>query len=316
MKDSFVELKNVSKSYSGFPALQNVSFKIGKGDIFGYIGPNGAGKTTTIKSILGLITDFNGSITIDGRSMPKNRNEIHEVLGYLPQKVSFQEWRTVDHALKTFGRLSGMDEEVLDKRIEEVLRLVGIQDSRYRKIKNLSGGNIQKVGLAQALLHRPKFLVFDEPLSGLDPASRYQVKEIIKELSMGETTVLFSSHILSDVQDIATKIGIISRGQLIDVGSLEELKERMEVPKVIRIDLYQKVENIQDIADIEEVNRVETADGSRLDLYVDEGEDMPGASKVILKNIIDMDYSVKNYGALSPNLDELYMQYVQEEGQE
>lgn len=315
MKDGFVELKNVSKRYSNFPALQNVSFKIGKGDIFGYIGPNGAGKTTTIKSILGLITDFTGTITIEGKQMPKNRNEIHEIMGYLPQKVSFQEWRTVDHALNTFGRLSGMDEEVLEERIEEVLRLVGIPDSRYRKIKNLSGGNVQKVGLAQALLHRPKFLVFDEPLSGLDPTSRYQVKEIIKELSVGETTVLFSSHILSDVQDIATKIGIISRGQLIDVGSLEDLKDRMEVPNVIRIDLYQKVEDVQDIAAIEEVNRVENVDGFRLDLYIDQEKELSAKSKAILNKLVHMDYEVKNYGPLSPNLDELYMKYVQEGGQ-
>ena len=312
MKGSFVELKDVSKAYSGFPALQDVSFTIDKGDIFGYIGPNGAGKTTTIKSMIGLITDFDGSITIAGKRMPKQRDQIHNILGYLPQKVSFQEWRTVDHALRSFGRLSAIEEDILEERIEEALRLVGILDSRYRKIKNLSGGNIQKVGLAQALLHKPKFLVFDEPLSGLDPASRYQVQEIIKELSRGETTVLFSSHILSDVQDIATKIGIINRGKLIDVGSLEDLKERMKVPKVIKIEFYDSVENTKDIADIEEVDGVEGEDGFRLNLYVDEERELSHASKEILKKLVDMDYNVKNYGPLSPDLNELYMRYVQE----
>jgi len=312
MKESFIELEDVSKTYSGFPALQNVSFTIEKGDIFGYIGPNGAGKTTTIKSMIGLITDFEGSITIEGKQMPSQRDQIHKILGYLPQKVSFQEWRTVDHALRSFGRLSAIEEDILEERIEEALRLVGILDSRYRKIKNLSGGNIQKVGLAQALLHKPKFLVFDEPLSGLDPASRYQVKEIIKELSRGETTVLFSSHILSDVQDIATKIGIINRGKLIDVGSLEDLKERMKVPKVIKIEFYDLVENTQDIADIEEVDRVEGQDGFRLNLYIEEERELSQASKEILKKLVDMDHNVKNFGPLSPDLNELYMKYVQE----
>ncbi|MFP4141945.1 MAG: ABC transporter ATP-binding protein [Thermoplasmata archaeon] len=315
MKDGFVELENVSKSYSDFPALQNVSFKIEKGDIFGYIGPNGAGKTTTIKSLIGLITDFTGTITIDGKQMPKNRDEIHEILGYLPQRVSFQEWRTVDHALKTFGRLSNLDESILDERIEEVLSLVGISDSRYRKIKNLSGGNIQKVGLAQALLHRPKFLVFDEPLSGLDPASRYQVKEIIRELSRGETTVLFSSHILSDVQDIATKIGIISRGQVIDVGSLEELKEKMDVPKMIKIDFYERVSDFEDIANIAEVKGIDAEDGFRLHIFIDDKEELAVASNKILKQIVNMGYNIKNYGVPSPNLDELYIKYVQESDQ-
>jgi len=312
MKESFIELKDVSKSYSGFPALQNVSFKIEKGDIFGYIGPNGAGKTTTIKSMIGLITDFEGSITIAGKRMPENRDEIHQLLGYLPQKVSFQEWRTVDHALKTFGRLSGIEEEELQDRIEEVLKLVGISDSRYRKIKNLSGGNIQKVGLAQALLHRPKFLVFDEPLAGLDPASRYQVKDIIKELSRGETTVLFSSHILSDVQDVATKIGMINRGQLIDVGSLKELKEKMEVPKVIKIEFYEEIGDVKDIEQIEEVNRIEQENRFRFNLYLDEKEEVSAASKKVLKKLVDMNYGIKNYGPLSLNLDELYMKYIRE----
>ncbi len=314
MKESFVELKDVSKSYSGFPALQNVSFTIDKGDIFGYIGPNGAGKTTTIKSMIGLITDFDGSITIAGKRMPKQRDQVHNILGYLPQNVSFQEWRTVDHALKSFGRLSGIEEEILEERVEEALQLVGIPDSRYRKIKNLSGGNIQKVGLAQALLHRPKFLVFDEPLSGLDPASRYQVKEIIKELSRGETTVLFSSHILSDVQDIATKIGIIDRGELIDVGSLEELKERMKIPEVIRIEFYESIKNGQDIADIEEIERIEWIDGFRLDLHIDREADIFKASRKILKKLVERDYDVKSYGPLSPDLNELYMRYIQEGG--
>jgi len=312
MKNRFVELNRVSKTYSGFPALQNVSFTIGKGDIFGYIGPNGAGKTTTIKSLIGLITDFEGSITIDGNKMPENRDQIHRLIGYLPQKVSFQEWRTVDQALKTFGLLSGIEKDVLDDRIEEVLKLVAIPDSRHRKIKELSGGNIQKVGLAQALLHRPKFLVFDEPLSGLDPASRYQVKEIIKELSKGETTVLFSSHILSDVQDIATKIGIINRGHLVDVGTLEELKYDMEVPKLIRIEFYDIVKDVEAIADIEEVDRVVSENGFRIDLYLHEDEVLSNSSRKVLKKLVGMDYNIKNYGVPSPNLDELYMKYIQE----
>ncbi|MFW6304966.1 MAG: ABC transporter ATP-binding protein [Candidatus Saliniplasma sp.] len=312
MKNRFVELNGVSKTYSGFPALQDVSFTIGKGDIFGYIGPNGAGKTTTIKSLIGLITDFEGYITIDGNRMPKDRDRIHKLIGYLPQKVAFQEWRTVDQALKTFGLLSGIEKDVLEERIGEVLTLVGIPDSRDRKIKELSGGNIQKVGLAQALLHRPKFLVFDEPLSGLDPASRYQVKEIIKELSKGETTVLFSSHILSDVQDIATKIGIINRGHLIDVGTLEELKRNMEVPKLIRIEFYDIVKDFEDIADIEEVDRVVPVDGFRSNLYLHEKELLSEASKKVLKKLVEMDYNIKNYGVPSPNLDELYMKYIRE----
>lgn len=189
VKNGFLKLKKVSKNYNSFPALRDVSFEIEKGDVFGYIGPNGAGKTTTIKILIGLITDFTGKVTIDSMQMPDQRDKLHKILGYLPQNVSFQDWRTVEHTLKTFGELSDIDISEMDDRLEHVLKIVGLEESRYKKVKELSGGNVQKLGLAQALLHEPKLLVFDEPLSGLDPASRYQVKQIVKELSKGETTV-------------------------------------------------------------------------------------------------------------------------------
>lgn len=313
-ENGFLKLEDVSKSYNSFPALKNVSFEIGKGDVFGYIGPNGAGKTTTIKLLIGLITDFSGRVTINGMQMPDQRDKLHKILGYLPQNVSFQDWRTVEHALKTFGELSEIDVSELDGRIEEVLNTVGLEESRYKKVKELSGGNVQKLGLAQALLHKPKLLVFDEPLSGLDPASRYQVKQIIKELSKGETTVFFSSHILSDVQDVATRIGILSRGEILDVGSLDELKEDFSAPNVIEIEFFDDFRNTDRLKEFDGIEKVEQEITDRIKVKISKKYDIEQISDRLLRELLDQGHRIRKFSPVSPNLDELYIKYVQESG--
>ncbi len=252
----FVNLRNVTKEYGAFRALDNVSFDIKEGEIFGYIGPNGAGKTTTMKILVGLISDFQGEVTIGGYQVPKQRDEIHKLLGYLPQNVAFQEWRTVNQALVTFGKLSGLGEDKVEARIPELLDVMGLSDVRQKKISQLSGGMTQKVGLAQALLHEPKLLVLDEPLGGLDPISRHLFKEIVQRLANKGTTILFSSHILSDVQDVADRIGILNRGKIKQIGSLNELKKRFTTQKIVEVLLSSASDHWQKLGDIELVSKL------------------------------------------------------------
>ena len=309
--DAFVVLEDVSKRYRGFPALDMVSFAIDEGEIFGYIGPNGAGKTTTIKIMVGLISDFQGSMLVGGYKMPGSKGDVHKMLGYLPQSVSFQEWRTVDHALTTFGRLSGLGKKEVDDRIEETLRLVGLSDMRYKKIIELSGGNVQKVGLAQAILHEPKFLVMDEPLVGLDPESRHDSKDVIRELSKKGTTVFFSSHILSDVQDMATRIGILNRGRIMTVGTLDELKAHLSPTNVIALEISHDAKRTKDIESIPGVIEVERPSQNRMLIHLEGGADMDESSHLILKRLIELGYRVRSFGPASPDLDHLYLQYVE-----
>lgn len=145
----FLVFEGVSKRFRDLLALDNVSFEVGQGEIFGYIGPNGAGKTTTIKIMVGLLSEFEGTLRIGDYSMPGRRDQVHKMLGYLPQHVAFQEWRTVDHALRTFGSLSGLERRKIEPGIEKVLTQLALSDVRHKKIVELSGGMIQKVGLAQ-----------------------------------------------------------------------------------------------------------------------------------------------------------------------
>jgi ABC-2 type transport system ATP-binding protein len=287
---ALIEFQTVSKSYKNTLALDKISFAINKGDVFGYIGPNGAGKTTTIKILVGLIRDYTGDVYIAGKNISKSRQEIYKILGYHPQEAGFQRWRTIDHALRTFGRLSGLESAHLESKIREVLEFVNLQDVRYKKIIHLSGGMIQKLRLAQALLNDPQILVLDEPLSGLDPSSRYQVKNLIKNLSQKGITILFSSHILTDIQDIANKIGIVNNGRIIKIGSPDELQSEFHIGNIERIEIgasNKQFAHLKGDADIDDtIHR-------------------------ILRKITEHKSKMRNFRILTPSLEEVYLKYIE-----
>jgi ABC-2 type transport system ATP-binding protein len=310
--NEFVVLRNVTKSFGSFRALNSISFGIKEGEIFGYIGPNGAGKTTTMKILVGLISDFQGEVSIGGYQVPKKKDEIHKLLGYLPQTVAFQEWRTVNHALKTLGKLSGLSDAEVEGRIPKILDLLGLADVRHKKISQLSGGMTQKVGLAQALLHEPKLLVLDEPLGGLDPLSRHQFKDIVLKLGQKGTTVLFSSHILSDVQDLADRIGIINRGKIKQVGTLNELKSRLSSQKTVEVLLSYVSDKWQEFGTIKNVRGVEQPSPSRVLVNLETSADEDQVVNDIVQSIVKLGIRVRGITLLEPSLDEIYLNYVQE----
>lgn len=310
--DVFISLRNVTKAYGAFRALDKVSFGIREGEVFGYIGPNGAGKTTTMKILVGLISDFQGEVMIDGYQVPKQKEKVHQLLGYLPQNVAFQEWRTVNNALRTLGKLSDLSDSEVEARIPEILDLIGLSDVRHKKISQLSGGMTQKVGLAQALLHDPKLLVLDEPLGGLDPLSRYQFKEIVKKLSDKGATILFSSHILSDVQDLADTIGILSDGKVKQIGTLKELEQRFLTNKVVEVILSYPSDRWQKLADIEGVKTGQQPIPGRILLTLQSETNADEAINSISKAIVKLGIQIRSISLLSPSLDEIYLNYVQE----
>ena len=255
-QETIIEFKDVFKSYKDVAALRGVSFSIQKGDIFGYIGPNGAGKTTTLKILVGLISDYSGELLINGE-LQTVQSIPGDIIGYMPQDVGFQEWRTVNHALVTFGLLSGLSRIVLNERIPEILQLVGLTEARNRKIKHLSGGMQQKLKLAQALLHNPPILILDEPMSGLDPTSRWQMKNIIRQLAQKDITIIFSSHILREVEDIATTIGIINQGVIAKLGRPQDLQDELSGGEAIEVfgpELASKAEDLGKLTCVERVD--------------------------------------------------------------
>jgi ABC-2 type transport system ATP-binding protein len=303
-------LDGVSKSFGTVRAVNDISFGVKKGEIFGYIGPNGAGKTTTIKILVGLIKDHEGTVRI-GSGMSGAFDG--KALGYLPQHAAFQEWRTVDQALTTFGRLSGMSVKDTERRIPEVLGLLGIPETMDRKVVHLSGGTIQKVGMAQAILHEPEFLVLDEPMAGLDPASRYQFKEVFRKLSRGGTTILFSSHILSDVQDIASRIGILSHGTLMHAGTLDELKETLKVPKDIDIMLSHDSGGAKDLEGVQGVKSIERFEQGRMIVHLTPEADVDASVDALMRKLLEGGSRIRFIYPVNPNLEQLYVRFVSEE---
>jgi ABC-2 type transport system ATP-binding protein len=310
--NGFVTIRNLTKSFGTFRALNDVSFGINVGEIFGYIGPNGAGKTTTMKILVGLISDFQGEVSIGGYQVNKQKEEIHKLLGYLPQSVAFQEWRTVDQALKTFGKLSGLSDTKVEERIPEILGMLGLVDARHKKVSQLSGGMMQKVGLAQALLHEPKLLVLDEPLGGLDPLSRYQFKEIVLKLGKKGTTILFSSHILSDVQDVADRIGIISHGKIKQIGTLNELKSRLSSQKTVQVLLSYASDKWREFGALKNVTGVEQPSPGRVLVHLEKNADEDLVVNDLVQGIVKLGIRVRGISLLEPSLDEIYLNYVSE----
>lgn len=215
-----IQIKNVSKNYGKKQALQNLSLDIESG-MFGLLGRNGAGKTTLMKSIVTLLQKQQGEIKVCGVPVEKAA-EVRKLIGYLPQDFNMYGNMTVVQALDYLGVLSGMSKPDRNKRIEKLLEQVNLTDHRQKKVKALSGGMKQRLGIAQALLHEPKVLIVDEPTAGLDPEERVRFRNLLCEVAE-DMTVVLSTHIVGDVEATCEKIAILDDGALLFGGTIPEL---------------------------------------------------------------------------------------------
>ena len=203
-----------------------------------------------------------------------------------------------------------MNKDKLEQQKESLLSLFDLSDVRYKKISKLSGGMIQKVGLIQALLHKPKLLVLDEPLSGLDPASRYEVKSIIKKLSKEGTTVFFSSHILSDVQDIADRIAILKKGHILKIGNIDELKSELFTSNVLEVICFADFGNYNELKTIKGINEIEQISSRKFLIHIQDGYEIDNTYFQILKYLVENNIRVYSFKQVEPNLDEVYLEYI------
>ncbi len=309
-----VSVSGIYKRYKDLPVLLNLSFDIPKGSIFGYIGPNGSGKTTTIKIMTGLIRDFQGEVSIEGRSIRNWSSELSSTIGYLPQQTSLQEWRTVDQTLYTFGRLSGLQASEVDKRIKEVTEMLGIAEYRKRKVSKLSGGTLQKVGMAQAMLHRPKLMVLDEPVAGLDPESRVLFKNLFRQLSREGTTIFFSSHILSDIEDVADTIGILGQGRMRYMGSMEELRERVGRSTEVSLETVEPIPDDRLLESLPGVSKVERVADNRFHIILQENGQIDTVVDSAIRAVLAQGLHIRGIHPNRQSLESLYLSYTDGEG--
>lgn len=224
-----LRIESLSKDYKrGFwgnrvRALNNLSLQVRQGEIFGFLGPNGAGKTTTLKILLRIIYPTEGKAWILGQDIDSPR--IKQSVGYMPENPYFYRFLTAEEFLRFYATLSDVPVEDRERRIDELIHLVGLDHARKVRIGEYSKGMTQRIGLAQALIHQPEIIFMDEPLSGLDPIGRLEMRELILRLREQGKTIFFCSHILSDVESICERVAILHKGNLLRLGAISELLE-------------------------------------------------------------------------------------------
>lgn len=233
-----IELINLSKKFKGkkgstVEAVKDLSLSVDQGEIFGFLGPNGAGKSTTIKIMTGLISPSEGNVRIMGVDSGSHLSRKH--IGYLPENPAFYDYVTSEEYLAFVGRIFGMNRVQLAERVEHYLKLLDLWDARRRPIRTYSKGMVQRVGLAQCLIHDPDVYILDEPMSGLDPVGRVLVKDIIIDLKKNGKTVFFSTHITSDVESVCDRVGVIFHGELRRVEKVESILTQGVIGYQIRI---------------------------------------------------------------------------------
>ncbi len=226
-----LKVENLIKDYTtGFlkkkvRVLKDVSFSVSEGEIFGFVGPNGAGKTTTFKIILGFVPLTEGKVEL--MEKPVGDEDVKNRIGYLPENPYFYDYLTGEELLRYMGELHGLNGNVLATRIDELLEKVKMSHARKVQMRKYSKGMLQRVGVAQALINDPDFLILDEPMSGLDPIGQREIKELILEEKKKGKTILLSSHMLSDVEALCDRVGVIMGGKVVKTGELGRLFEEI-----------------------------------------------------------------------------------------
>jgi len=228
-----IEIFGLEKTYKvGFwrkrpkCALRPLNLTVEEGEIFGFLGPNGAGKTTTLKLLMGLVSPTAGSAQILGQHWTDP--EVRAQIGFLPEQPYFYDYLTARELLEYYGQLSGVAAKDRSRRVDEVLQRVGLPDVQGVQLRKFSKGMLQRVGIAQAILHNPKLVFFDEPMSGLDPMGRREVRDLMEQLKYEGKTVFFSTHILSDAEALCDRVAIIHKGELRGVGAVADLTSSVQ----------------------------------------------------------------------------------------
>lgn len=296
-----LEVKNVTKTYKEKTAVNDFSMVLQSGECVGLIGPNGAGKSTLIKVISDIINPTMGEILLNGKKISQMKKEI----GYLPQYPNFYHWMTAQETLAFMGELSGLRKEDLTKAIPEILSKVGLSGEENSKVGTFSGGMKQRLGIAQALLHKPSLIVMDEPVSALDPIGRREVLNLIEEIKR-DTTILLSTHILSDAEEICERFIIIKNGQKIEDTTISDLLNRNSENKMIfevtSID-QEWMEVLKNLSYVKEVEAV----GNKIKIQV---EHIGLNKNLLLRSALDHQVDLVKFEINNDTLEEIFMKLV------
>lgn len=292
-----LKVENITKYYNKVKAVDNLSFTVDKGEIFGLLGENGAGKTTTFRIILGLINASSGKVTLDGKEIDYS---LTDKIGYVTEERSLLTKMTVKEQILLYGVLKGMNEDNILKEMHKWLKKFQIADYENRKIKELSKGNQQKIQFIAAVINKPKLLILDEPFSGLDPINVEMLKKAIKELQDAGCSIIFSSHQMEQIEDFCEKLVILSHGKVVVAGYLKDIKNEYQKKNILLrgdnlpLDKIRKLKGVISLCE----HRGE---------YLVKIESLDIADSIFK---IVKDYNITKYDVTEPTLNEIFIEKV------
>jgi ABC-2 type transport system ATP-binding protein len=299
---TLIQISGLKKSFQGTEVIKGIDFKLEKGKCIALLGANGAGKTTTLRMLSGLMKPTEGSITFTDA---KKDGDIRHLIGYLPQFPVFYEWMSGYEFLIYVGKLAGLTSKEAKDRSLELLKLVGIFDAKNRRVGKYSGGMKQRLGIAQALIHRPELIMLDEPVSALDPFGRREVLELLEGLKK-ETTVLFSTHILNDAEEVCDEILFLHNGKIVEAGTMEELRGRHQQAK-IDLCFRKKTKDIISSLTNHPLTKSVLEEGNRISVFV---EDIEEARQTFLKEAVEKNWPLDKFEISSMTLEDVFMKVV------
>ena len=308
-----IEVKNITKKYGNFTAVDNISFKIEEGEIIGLLGPNGAGKSTTMNMITGYIEPTEGEIVINGYDISKRPRKAKSQIGYMPEGVPLYSDLTVKEFVTYMAELKKVDRKTRKEKVEKIIEQTGLKDVEKKLTRNLSRGYKQRVSMAGALVGEPKILILDEPTVGLDPKQITEIRALIKEL--GKThTIILSSHILSEVSQICNKVIIINKGKIVAIDTPENLEKKVASNNTTYVtveDTENKMETIKEtIPEIKEIKLIkENEDGTKQ--YALESDKDVDLRKIVFNEFAKENITIFEMRKADTTLEDAFMKLIE-----
>lgn len=303
-----LEIKNLRKNYGKYTAVNDLNLMVEKGEIFGFVGPNGAGKTSTMKIVAGLMPPTSGEVYVDGIDALNESRRVKEKIGYMPDFFGVYDDLKVKEYLEFYASIYGINGQESRKVCGDLLELVDLTSKENAYVDSLSRGMKQRLCLARSLVHNPELLILDEPASGMDPRARFEMKEILRTLKDMGKTIIISSHILPELAELCTTIGIIEKGSFVIKGTVEEIMLNVYNSRPLKIKVLSKLEEaIAVLKEIPKVDRI-TAEGSTITVAFSGTEDE--ISK-LLSTLISKKVSVVSFGQSEGNLEEIFMKVTE-----
>ena len=301
-----IEIENLTKHYGSLEALVKLNLSIGTGDIFGFIGPNGAGKTTTMRILATLLEPTSGRAFIDGNNVLTKGKRVRRMVGYMPDFMGVYDDLKVFEYLEFFAAAFEIPSKQRKSIVEGVLELTDLQGKKTAAVDSLSRGMQQRLGLARVLIHDPKVLILDEPASGLDPRARIEIRELLRELKNMGKTIMISSHILSELEEICDFIGIIEHGKLVFSGTMDQIWQKMGVHSKVRVRVVpeHKEKAIELLSSIPEIEQVKV----KKDHLLLDFTDGQLAGNVVAKSLVAGNIDIISIEPAKVKLDDAFLE--------